>query len=137
MATAKAEGSVTITATDTNTSVKASKVLNVSYHKINPDIWNNGLVTGIDENHGSIVPATIKGGTEPISAIKVQGDTLRVELDGHDKYTSLEVTYDGYDHKLRKGSGAFYEITNSNLANTMRSDWKDGEPRAITIKGVI
>ncbi|QQM14077.1 putative tail subunit protein [Vibrio phage pVco-14] len=138
LATAKAAGSATITATDDATSVQATKQLKVSYHKIVPDIWATNTVAGIDPNHGSIVPATIKGGVEPISAIEARNNanTLRVTLDGQVPYASVDVTYAGAKYTLPKGSGNYYEITNKVLVDTLHSDWADGQARPIEIVGV-
>lgn len=135
-AKAKATGSATITATDAKSGVKAAKLLKVSYHKIIPDIWAGGTIAGIDENHGALVPATVKGGTEPVSQVEARttDNVVRVALDGHTPYSTVTLVYAGQSYTLAKVSDA-YQVTNEALVNILHSQWATGQARPIDIIG--
>ncbi|CAM0070050.1 hypothetical protein VPHK251G3_0022 [Vibrio phage K251 g3] len=136
LAEAKATGAVTITATDSKTGVKATKALTVSYHKIVPDMWDSGAIVGIDDTHGSLVPATVKGGTEPVSLVEARksDNVVLVALDGHTGYTTVTLTYAGQSYTLPK-VGSAYQITSQALVNLLHSQWATGAARPIDIVG--
>ncbi|ANO57508.1 hypothetical protein [Vibrio phage vB_VhaS-tm] len=135
-AKAKQAGSVTITATDVKSGVKATKALKVSYHKIVPDIWAGGTIVGIDENHGALVPATVKGGTEPVSQVEARttDNVVLVALDGHTNYKTVTLVYAGQSYTLAK-VGDKYQVTNEALTKLLHSHWATGQARPIDIIG--
>ncbi|USL90034.1 hypothetical protein [Vibrio phage vB_VpaS_CHI] len=136
LAKAVKAGSATITATDVDSSVKATKTLKVSYHKIVPDIWANGAIVGIDKTHGALVPATVKGGVEPVSKVEARtaDNVVLVDLDGHTNYQTVTLVYAGQSYTLAKVSNA-YQTTNEALVKLLHSQWATGQARPIDIIG--